>query len=312
MTVYTSVALFASPIILLQMYKRWNHSERIYMDRSITYKQVTYNHREIPKLIEHPTELIWGSSLYMCVYQMGVAHAICSKIKHQKLLSNILISGVSGGSVTALSMTATLHGVGDMQQWYEYYLRKMSIESSYYNCLWRSQTAWHCVYESMSVCYIFGMKPIDWETRCKVFTTELTSWKLKILNTFPNAHSLADAVTASSFIPLIMSPFLYFLTRDSKTNELVRFLDGGFTFNFKNYNPSNDVVNFSFFHNKIKHLPSSSDGFTRTHYSISNGGNYIMDNFKIISDVKLADELFKKGYEFGCINLPEIKSLLKL
>lgn len=312
MTVYTSVALFISPIIVLQIYNRWNHTERIYMDRTITYEKPTYNYREIPKLIEHPIELIWGPSLYLIVYQMGIAHAICSKIDHRILLSKLLLSGVSGGSATATAMTATLHGVGDMQYWYYYHLRKMSIDSSYYNCLWRSHTAWNCVYEVAKICEILGMKPIDWETRYKAFTTDLTTWKLKILNKFPNAYSLADAVVASSFVPFILSPFLYLLTRDTESNQLVRYMDGGFTFSFKNYNPANSAVNFSLFHKTNKHTPTSIDGFTRTHYSISSGINFITDNYKIITDVKLADELFNKGYEFGCKNLPEIKLLLQL
>jgi hypothetical protein len=152
----------------------------------------------------------------------------------------------------------------------------------------------------------------DWSTRCKILTTELYTGKIHILNKFPNAHSFADAIGSTAFIPFILSPLLYFVANNVDTNHPEKYLDGGFKFNFINYIPPNNAVHFSLVHPNTQLRPNTADGFTRAHYSIVDDINFVIDNMKIMSNPETSDAMFDKGYIFGCNNIDCIMDLLKL
>ena len=284
------------------------HQDRPSMSRDVVDVPPTVEKRTIPELDSNATELVWGPSMVLLVYQMGIAHAICEQNDCTTILERVRLTGVSGGCATAGYMLASLHGIGDMRYWYQYHGRRISEESSHNGstrniCL----TSWHLSYEYWRICNILGMTVDCWTARYRALATKPFSWSIQILNTFPNAQCFADALISSAFIPFILSPYLYFYNA-SKSCALI---DGGFTFNFSKYNPANNIVHFSLAHGKTCNRPER-DGYKRIHYSIVGDTRFFRDNFGILRDPLKSDHMFEQGYKFGCANMQEIRKLLNL
>ena len=212
------VALFVGNIVWYSGIKRYvmnlvQHRERPYMKRTTPDIRPECRQVEIPDLCDNPVELIWGASFALLIYQMGIAHAICTMNDHQTLLRKLRISGVSGGSATAGYMMATLHGIGDMKYWYSQHVRHIPEESaaSYSVRNWAT-TIWNLGYEYYRICHILGMKEGDWTRRYRVIATHVADFTVKVLNVFPNAQSFADGIASSSFFTRIYQPVLMFPT----------------------------------------------------------------------------------------------------
>lgn len=307
--------LFVSTIVYYSrknIFSRFHHKERNYMKRTIADIRPDYRDITIPNLCNDSVELIWGASFALLIYQMGIAHAICCMNDHKTLLRKLRISGVSGGSATAGYMIATLHGIGDMNYWYSQHVRRVSEESSTsYSIRNWTTTIWNLGYEYYRICHIMGMNEYDWKLRYSVIATHASNFTLQVLNTFPNAQSFADGIASSSFLPGIISQSVCFEQCDTRDDEISHSLiDGGFGFNFIQYNPTNHVVHFSLRHSK--NVYRKSNKYERIHYSILDGVDLLSDNIGILTNPKFADAMFKRGYEFGVSNMESIKKHLML
>lgn len=305
--------LFVGIALCYSSVRRWfHHKERIYLKRTIPDVRPEYRSISIPELSEQPTELIWGASFALLVYQMGIAHAICNENDHQLLLRKLIISGVSGGSATAGYMIATLHGIGDMDYWYRHHVMHIVAQSSTtYSIRNWATTIWNGGYEYYRICHVLGMNEIDWKRRYRIIATHIRDFTLRVLNTFPNAQSFADGIASSSFLPGIISSNICFQQCDTQNEDLSNSLiDGGFGFNFTQYNPDNHIVHFSLRHSK--HVYRKSDIYERVHYSILEGIDLVNDNLGIISSCDYADAMFICGYNFGIRNMDTIRKALML
>ena len=303
-------AIFGSPI-KNKLFLKCCHSERAYLDRTIPDVRPSYKQILIPPLCDNPTELVWGASFALVIYQMGIAHAICRENDNQTLLKKLRISGISGGSATAGYMMSTLYGIGDMKYWYFHHVRSISLESS---TTWSMRnwatTIWNHGYEYYRICHILGMTEADWKCRYRIITANASGFALKILDTFPNAASFGDGIVSSSFIPFVISPYLGFIQQDASSGEKNVLIDGGFGFDFTTYDPPNDVVHFSLQHSQTVDRTTSKYG--RVHYSILDNIDTLRDNWGIFKNPEYADQMFDKGYEFGIRNMDEIKKMLNL
>jgi hypothetical protein len=136
----------------------FSHSERCYLDRTIPDVRPSYKQVDVPLLCDNPTELVWGASFALLIYQMGIAHAICSHNDNQTLLTKLRLSGVSGGSATAGYMMATLHGIGDMKYWYCHHVRNLPLETvATWSLRGWTTLIWNYGYEYYRICHLFGM-----------------------------------------------------------------------------------------------------------------------------------------------------------
>ncbi len=309
----TETLLFVGIALCYSSVRRWfHHKERAYLNRTIYDVRPEYRKISIPDLCEQPVELIWGASFSLLIYQMGIAHAICQENNHQLLLRKLIISGVSGGSATAGYMTATLHGIGDMNYWYKHHVRRIAEESSTtYSIRNWTTTIWNLGYEYYRICHILGMNECDWKRRYRVIATNIPDFTLRVLDTFPNAQSFADGIASSSFLPGIISSNICFQQYDTKNEDLSNLLiDGGFGFNFIQYNPTNHIIHFSLRH--YKHIYRKYDTYDRVHYSILDGIDLINDNLEIVSSAEYADAMFTRGYHYGIRNMDTIRKTLML
>lgn len=266
---------------------------------------------DVPELDEDHTELIWGGSAALLIYQMGIAHAICAQHDRAFLLRRLRVAGLSGGSATAGYMIASLHGIGDMRYWYKQHARKAVMTSAYAGSIrgW-SDIIWSLGYEYYRVCHALGLREAHWSTRYRVLTSSLFG-KIRVLSRFPNAQSFGDAICSSSIIPFISSPYMGFSSKDVSTDSATTHIDGGFSFSLRRYHPDYKCVHFSLYHNK-EHTRTSKSNQPQMHFPITGDRRFLWDNLRCIFSADYADQMFEEGVKWGNENMTDIQRVLGL
>lgn len=159
---------------------------------------------------------IGGSGGYYSYY-LGIA----SVLQEHFDLSNVVFSGVSGGTLVNLFLSLNMDIPTVFEQWNIPLLNKVAEYRMGALFNWNQITLEH----------FKKMVPDDAYQQIKgkyyVFTTEFyytQKWKCKMLGDWENNEELAQAILASCQVPILLGGDLYTLYRDKK------YIDGAFTY----------------------------------------------------------------------------------
>ena len=237
-------------------------------------------------------------------YQLGFIKRFLENHDSENIRKYCHISGVSGGAASAGFMYATIYGVGNIEYWYKYNVRQISeiLENqsvpilSLHNL---SDLIWDLSYDTYRICNYAGFTSEYWNNAYSIYITNNHKQERAIIN---NSTSFADAMTSSSFIPLLFSGHLYSYCNNNYT------IDGGFY--SVAYPPDDKItINFDISYNSEKVVINPNGNYTvyigQPTWTPSNIATYQQ---YLACYSSRADELFHLGYNID-IKLPFLSDI---